>query len=78
MATSSSPDNEELLKAARILIDEGFVVLPYTNDDPVICRRLQEMGCPAVMPLGAPIGSGLGSATRRTCASFSNRPKCRR
>lgn len=54
------PDNEELLKAARILIDEGFVVLPYTNDDPVICRKLQEMGCPAVMPLGAPIGSGLG------------------
>ena len=54
------PDNEELLKATRILVAEGFVVLPYTNDDPVVCRKLQEMGCPAVMPLGAPIGSGLG------------------
>ena len=54
------PDNEELLKATRILLDEGFVVLPYTNDDPIVCRKLAEMGCPAVMPLGAPIGSGLG------------------
>jgi thiazole synthase len=54
------PDNEELLKAARVLLDEGFVVLPYTNDDPIVCRKLADMGCPAVMPLGAPIGSGLG------------------
>lgn len=54
------PDNTELLKAARILVDEGFIVLPYTSDDPVVCRRLEELGCAAVMPLGAPIGSGQG------------------
>jgi thiazole synthase len=54
------PDNEELLKATKVLLDEGFVVLPYTNDDPIVCRKLQAMGCPAVMPLGAPIGSGMG------------------
>ncbi len=54
------PDNGELLKATRVLLDEGFVVLPYTNDDPIVCRKLEEMGCPAVMPLGAPIGSGMG------------------
>ncbi|HUG42863.1 MAG TPA: sulfur carrier protein ThiS [Acidobacteriota bacterium] len=54
------PDNEELLKATRILVREGFVVLPYTSDDPVICRKLEDEGAAAVMPLGAPIGSGLG------------------
>jgi thiazole synthase len=54
------PDNVALLKATEILLKEGFVVLPYTNDDPIICKRLEEMGCAAVMPLGAPIGSGLG------------------
>jgi thiazole synthase len=54
------PDNEALLQAAAVLLKEGFVVLPYTNDDPIICRKLEEMGCAAVMPLGAPIGSGLG------------------
>ncbi len=54
------PDNEELLKAATILIKEGFTVLPYTSDDPIVCRKLEEIGCAAVMPLGAPIGSGLG------------------
>jgi thiazole synthase len=54
------PDNEELLKAARILVKEGFTVLPYTSDDPIVCRKLEEIGCAAVMPLGAPIGSGLG------------------
>lgn len=54
------PDNVALLEAAEILLREGFTVLPYTNDDPVICRKLEEMGCAAVMPLGAPIGSGLG------------------
>ena len=43
-----------------MLIDEGFVVLPYTNDDPIVCRKLQELGAAAVMPLGAPIGSGMG------------------
>ena len=54
------PDNIALLEATRVLVDEGFVVLPYTNDDPIVCRRLEEAGAAAVMPLGAPIGSGLG------------------
>ena len=54
------PDNTELLEATRVLVREGFVVLPYTSDDPVICRKLEEAGAAAVMPLGAPIGSGLG------------------
>jgi thiazole synthase len=54
------PDGPELLRAAEELVDEGFVVLPYTNDDPVLARRLVDVGCAAVMPLGAPIGSGMG------------------
>lgn len=54
------PDPVELLDAAERLVDDGFVVLPYTNDDPVIARRLEQVGCAAVMPLGAPIGTGLG------------------
>ena len=54
------PDTAGLLEAARILIKEGFVVLPYTNDDPVVAQKLVDIGCPAVMPLAAPIGSGLG------------------
>jgi thiazole synthase len=54
------PDVEELVKAARTLVQEGFTVLPYTNDDPVTARKLEDAGCAAVMPLGAPIGSGLG------------------
>ena len=54
------PDNEALLEATRVLVKEGFVVLPYTNDDPIACRKLEEAGAAAVMPLGAPIGSGLG------------------
>ena len=54
------PDNVALLEATRTLVKEGFVVLPYTNDDPVICRKLEDAGAAAVMPLGAPIGSGLG------------------
>jgi thiazole synthase len=54
------PDVEATLQAARVLVDEGFVVLPYTTDDPVAALRLQEIGCAAVMPLAAPIGSGLG------------------
>jgi thiazole synthase len=54
------PDNEQLLVATRTLVAEGFVVLPYTNDDPIVCRKLEEAGAAAVMPLGAPIGSGLG------------------
>jgi thiazole synthase len=54
------PDAPELLLAAERLIDDGFVVLPYTNDDPVLARRLADAGCAAVMPLGSPIGSGMG------------------
>ena len=54
------PDNAALLEATRILVKEGFVVFPYTSDDPVVCRRLEDEGAAAVMPLGAPIGSGLG------------------
>jgi thiazole synthase len=54
------PDNEELLKATKILIKEGFVVLPYTNDDPIMAMKLEDAGAAAVMPLAAPIGSGLG------------------
>ena len=54
------PDNEQTLVAAKILVEEGFTVLPYCIDDPIVCRKLQELGCAAVMPLAAPIGSGLG------------------
>ncbi|MGO9029490.1 MAG: thiazole synthase [Acidimicrobiales bacterium] len=54
------PDTVELLAAAAELVDEGFVVLPYTNDDPIVARRLEQVGCAAVMPLGSPIGTGLG------------------
>jgi len=54
------PDNEQTLEAAKILVKEGFTVLPYCIDDPIICRKLEEVGCAAVMPLAAPIGSGLG------------------
>jgi len=54
------PDSVELLDAAEQLVDDGFVVLPYTNDDPITALRLAELGCAAVMPLGAPIGSGMG------------------
>jgi thiazole synthase len=54
------PEATELLAAARTLVEEDFVVLPYCNDDPILNRRLEELGCAAVMPLGAPIGSGMG------------------
>jgi thiazole synthase len=54
------PDNEALVEATAVLVREGFVVLPYTSDDPVVCRKLEAAGAAAVMPLGAPIGSGLG------------------
>src|SRR6476661_2939314 len=54
------PDNAALIEATRILVKEGFVVLPYTSDDLVVCRKLVDAGAAAVMPLGAPIGSGLG------------------
>ncbi|HEY8765032.1 MAG TPA: thiazole synthase [Solirubrobacteraceae bacterium] len=54
------PDAVELVTAAEALVDDGFVVLPYTTDDPVLARRLEDIGCAAVMPLGSPIGSGMG------------------
>ncbi len=60
------PDAEELLAAARELLADGFTVLPYCTDDPVLCQKLADLGCAAVMPLGAPIGSGQGSATPTT------------
>jgi len=56
------PDAQELLRAAQILVDDGFVVMAYSNDDPVLCQKLQDLGCAAVMPLGSPIGSGRGIA----------------
>ena len=81
------PDNEALLEATRMLVKEGFVVLPYTTDDPVVCRKLEDAGAAAVMPLGAPIGSGLGIQnannlriirSRRECRSSSTRASARR
>ena len=54
------PDNEALVAATHVLVKDGFIVLPYTNDDPIVCRKLQDAGAAAVMPAGAPIGSGLG------------------
>jgi thiazole synthase len=54
------PDAVALLEAAEELVDDGFIVLPYTNDDPILARRLEDVGCAAVMPLGSPIGSGMG------------------
>ncbi len=54
------PDNEQTLAAAKLLVAEGFTVLPYCIDDPIVCRKLSDLGCAAVMPLAAPIGSGLG------------------
>jgi thiazole synthase len=54
------PDNEATLAAAKVLVAEGFTVLPYCIDDPIVCKKLEDLGCAAVMPLAAPIGSGLG------------------
>lgn len=54
------PDTEQLIEASEYLVKEGFTVLPYTNDDPIVARKLEDIGCAAVMPLAAPIGSGLG------------------
>lgn len=54
------PDVEHLLRAAQELVNDGFIVLPYCNDDPITCKKLEDLGCAAVMPLGAPIGSGMG------------------
>lgn len=54
------PDNEATLEAAKVLLADGFVVMPYCSDDPIMCRKLVDLGCPVVMPLAAPIGSGQG------------------
>jgi thiazole synthase len=58
------PDNEATLEAATVLVKAGFTVLPYCSDDPILCRKLEDVGCAAVMPLAAPIGSGLGIRNR--------------
>jgi thiazole synthase len=58
--TTLFPDNEQTLEAARVLVNENFVVLPYFNDDLIVAKKLLDAGCPAIMPLAAPIGSGLG------------------
>jgi thiazole synthase len=67
------PDAVELLDAAEQLCDQGFVVLPYTTDDPVLARRLEQTGCAAVMPLGSPIGSGLGIRNPHNIALIAER-----
>lgn len=67
------PDPLALVEAADRLVRDGFVVLPYTNDDPVLARRLEDVGCAAVMPLGSPIGSGLGIANPRNIAAIAGR-----
>jgi thiazole synthase len=67
------PDPLELLEAAQLLVADGFTVLPYTNDDPVLAIRLEEAGCAAVMPLGAPIGSGLGIRNPHNIAMIAER-----
>src|SRR5690625_4638455 len=64
------PDPVELVSAARTLVDDGFTVLPYTNDDPVLARKLADAGCAAVMPLGAPIGTGLGILNPRNITAI--------
>jgi thiazole synthase len=71
------PDTDALLEATRVLVKEGFVVLPYTNDDLVVCRKLEDAGASAIMPLGAPIGSGLGIQNRnniRIIREFARTP----
>jgi thiazole synthase len=67
------PDPVELLEATRLLIADGFTVLPYTSDDPVLARQLEQAGCAAVMPLGAPIGSGLGIRNPHNIAMITER-----
>jgi thiazole synthase len=67
------PDPVELAEAARMLVADGFTVLPYTNDDPILALRLEEAGCAAVMPLGAPIGSGLGVRNPHNIAMITQR-----
>src|SRR6202008_3632963 len=67
------PDAVELVRAAERLVDDGFIVLPYTNDDPVLARRLEATGCVAVMPLGSPSGTGLGIANPHNIAMIVER-----
>ena len=71
------PDAVELVRAAEQLVDDGFIVLPYTNDDPVLARRLEDTGCAAVMPLGSPIGTGLGIANPHNIEMIVERPAYR-
>ena len=71
------PDAIELLDAAEQLVDDGFIVLPYTTDDPVLARRLEAIGCAAVMPLGSPIGSGAGIRNPYNIAIIVEAPRCR-
>ena len=70
------PDPVETFKAAEMLIREGFVVLPYVNADPMLCRRLEEVGCAAVMPLGSPIGSNQGLRTRANLKIIIEQSRC--
>src|SRR3954465_7569592 len=67
------PDAVELLQAAEELVEDGFTVLPYTNDDPILARRLEDAGCAAVMPLGSPIGSGMGIRNPYNVAIIADR-----
>ncbi|MEV1008958.1 thiazole synthase [Streptomyces sp. NPDC049881] len=69
------PDPVATLEAAETLVDDGFTVLPYTNDDPVVARQLEEIGCAAVMPLGSPIGSGLGIRNPHNFALITERAR---
>ena len=69
------PDNEQTLEAAKTLVKEGFVVLPYCIDDPIVCRKLEDIGCAAVMPLAAPIGSGLGISNPHNLSIILERAK---
>ena len=71
------PDAVELVAAAEALVDDGFVVLPYTTDDPVLARRLEDVGCAAVMPLGSPIGSGMGIRNPYNISIIVERAGCR-
>jgi thiazole synthase len=71
------PDPIGTLEAARKLVDEGFVVLPYTTDDPILAKKLEEAGCATVMPLGSAIGSGQGIGGSAGSRSSSSRPACR-
>ncbi|MBV8371876.1 MAG: thiazole synthase [Candidatus Eremiobacteraeota bacterium] len=74
-AQTLHPDSRETLKAAQALVDDGFTVLPYIGDDPVACKQLEELGCAAVMPLAAPIGSGLGVCNPYSIAVIKERAK---